>query len=83
MDDLGFAQLSALMLAKKLGAAAKLPEEACRLELDQTARELRNTLITLGLRKRKSGAHRMKAALDAMNPSAANTPPAGKPGKRK
>ena len=48
MDELGFAQLSALIGSKKLASIAKLAEADARLELNAYAKELRNVLITLG-----------------------------------
>lgn len=51
--DMAFAQLTCQLLGLKLQAAAKLEEDAARLQLNQVAKEIRESLITLGLRKRK------------------------------
>ena len=50
-----FAQLSCQLLGLKLQAAAKLPENDAKLQLFTVAKEIREALITLGLRKRKQG----------------------------
>jgi hypothetical protein len=48
-----FANAFAEMMGLKLVEAAKLDAAACRKELDQCAREMRNALISLGLRFRR------------------------------
>ena len=48
-----FAKVTAEMLGLKLQEAAKLEDGPCRLQLSQVAKDLRESLITLGLRTRR------------------------------
>lgn len=48
-----FAKVTAEMLGLKLQEAAKLEDAPCRLQLSQVAKDLREALITLGLRQRR------------------------------
>lgn len=58
--DHTYSQVTCLMLGLKLQQAAKLPDADASRELNQTAREIRNALITLGFRKRKVGKKKVK-----------------------
>jgi hypothetical protein len=72
MDDLSYAQLSCLMLGKELQASAKLADMECGKNISAIARKMRDVLITLGLRKRKTGGGRKKA--EAVTEPAKRTP---------
>lgn len=52
MDET-YAQLSVRTLGLKLGQLSKLPDDVMSKELMHAQRELRDILITMGVRKRK------------------------------
>jgi len=60
MDGLTFAQATAQMLGLKLGEAAKLADDDCKLMLLTVAHDIREALIVVGLRKRKSRKMKLK-----------------------
>lgn len=51
--DRTYSQAVAEMLGLKLQQASKLDEQACTLQLASIIKEMREALITLGVRKRR------------------------------
>jgi hypothetical protein len=51
--EMSYAQLTALLLGKKLIQTSSLPDAACAGQLLAVSREMREALISLGLRSRR------------------------------